>query len=77
MDSYVCDEGGHASDTSLSTTNNSEGLTAADDHLPKRFTSEALPETKKSITPEQMAILLREYYAARNWDENGLPKSED
>jgi aldehyde:ferredoxin oxidoreductase len=54
-----------------------EGLTAADDHLPKRFTSEALPETKKSITREQMAILLREYYAARNWDENGVPKSED
>jgi aldehyde:ferredoxin oxidoreductase len=54
-----------------------EGLTAADDHLPKRFSSEALPETKKSITRDQMAILLREYYAARNWDENGVPKSED
>lgn len=51
-----------------------EGLTAEDDHLPKRFTSEVLPETKKGITREQMAILLREYYAARNWDENGRPK---
>ena len=54
-----------------------EGLTAAEDHLPKRFTSEVLPETKKGITREQMSILLREYYAARNWDENGVPKSED
>ena len=54
-----------------------EGLTAADDHLPKRFSSEVLPETQKSISREQMAILLREYYAARNWDENGAPKSED
>lgn len=50
---------------------------AEDDHLPKRFTSEVLPETKKSITREQMSILLREYYAARNWDENGVPKGED
>ncbi|MBL0714647.1 MAG: hypothetical protein JJV98_13205 [Desulfosarcina sp.] len=54
-----------------------EGLTAAADRLPKRFSSEALPETQKSITREQMAVLLREYYAARNWDENGVPKSED
>ena len=52
-------------------------FTAEDDHLPKRFTSEVLPETKKGITREQMAVLLREYYAARNWDENGAPKSED
>ncbi len=54
-----------------------EGLTAAEDRLPKRFSSEVLPETQKSISLEQMAILLREYYAARNWDENGAPKSED
>lgn len=54
-----------------------EGLTADDDRLPKRFTSEVLPETKKNITQEQMDILLREYYTARNWDENGVPKSED
>ncbi|MBW1751328.1 MAG: aldehyde ferredoxin oxidoreductase C-terminal domain-containing protein, partial [Deltaproteobacteria bacterium] len=50
-----------------------EGLTAAEDRLPKRFSSQVLPEVKKNITGEQMAILLREYYAARNWDENGVP----
>jgi aldehyde:ferredoxin oxidoreductase len=53
-----------------------EGLTAADDLLPKRF-SKMLPEVKQNITGEQMTTLLREYYAARNWDENGVPGGDD
>jgi len=50
-----------------------EGLTVAHDQLPKRFYTEALPETKKIITKKQMSILLNEYYQARGWDENGVP----
>ncbi len=54
-----------------------EGLTPADDRLPKRFTSELLPESGKGITEEQMAVMLREYYQARGWDEQGRPPVED
>jgi aldehyde:ferredoxin oxidoreductase len=52
-----------------------EGLTHGEDQPPKRFSSEVLPGSNESITREQMAVLLKEYYAARNWDENGVPKS--
>jgi aldehyde:ferredoxin oxidoreductase len=50
-----------------------EGLTPADDQLPPRFTSELLPESGKGITREQMAVMLREYYQVRGWDEQGRP----
>lgn len=50
-----------------------EGLTSKDDQLPKRFYREVLPETGKVITEEQMAVLLKEYYKARGWNENGEP----
>lgn len=50
-----------------------EGLTVEEDHLPKRFYKEMMPETSKGITSEQMDILLREYYMARGWDELGRP----
>jgi aldehyde:ferredoxin oxidoreductase len=53
-----------------------EGLTAKDDQLPKRFTSEMLPETKKLITEDDMSVLLREYYEARGWDEKGVPQAK-
>lgn len=48
-----------------------EGLTINDDHLPKRFYKEVLPETSQSITMEQMNQLLEEYYKARGWDKQG------
>ena len=48
-----------------------EGLTKEDDRLPKRLYKEVLPETSKGITEEQMEQLLREYYLARGWDEEG------
>lgn len=48
-----------------------EGLTIEDDRLPKRFYKEVLPETSKGITDEQMEQLLREYYLARGWDQEG------
>jgi len=50
-----------------------EGLTPLEDRLPKRFTTEALPETGQIITEDQMRQLLADYYKARGWDENGTP----
>jgi len=50
-----------------------EGLTPADDCLPPRFHREALPESGKVITEEEMALMLKEYYRARGWNENGEP----
>jgi aldehyde:ferredoxin oxidoreductase len=50
-----------------------EGLTAADDRLPKRFHTEPLPETDKVITEEDMEHLLADYYQARGWDRDGIP----
>jgi len=52
-----------------------EGLTARDDSLPKRFLTEALPETNRVITEEEMSRLLSDYYEARGWDEKGIPPS--
>lgn len=50
-----------------------EGLTPADDKLPKRFYTEVLPETGKVITEEEMDLMLKEYYEVRGWDEEGRP----
>lgn len=51
-----------------------EGLTTADDKLPRRFHSEALPETGKVITEDQMDLMLTEYYRVRGWDKEGRPQ---
>jgi aldehyde:ferredoxin oxidoreductase len=51
-----------------------EGLTPADDKLPKRFHTEVLPETGKVIKEEDMDLMLKEYYQVRGWDEEGRPK---
>jgi aldehyde:ferredoxin oxidoreductase len=50
-----------------------EGLVPDDDRLPKRFTTETLPETQKIITRDQMDRLLRDYYTARGWNREGHP----
>lgn len=50
-----------------------EGLTPADDRLPRRFYSEPLPETGQSLAEGQMEQMIAEYYAARGWDEMGIP----
>ena len=52
-----------------------EGLTPADDQLPKRFYTEVHPETGKTITEAQMTQLLKEYYHVRGWDEQGRPRA--
>lgn len=54
-----------------------EGLTIAEDHLPKRLYKEILPETSQSISKEQMDQLLVEYYKARGWDEEGRVVADD
>ena len=50
-----------------------EGLTPEDDRIPRRFFQEALPETGKIITEDQMKQLLSEYYRERCWNEKGEP----
>lgn len=50
-----------------------EGISGKDDTLPKRFTEE---KTTKGPTAGQIVELepmLNEYYAARGWDEKGIP----
>jgi len=54
-----------------------EGLSPEEDHLPKRFYTEALPETGKVIARGQMEQLLADYYSVRGWDENGRPRDND
>ena len=49
-----------------------EGLTPGDDHLPSRFHKEAL-EGEKIISEEEMESLLKDYYQARGWTEEGIP----
>lgn len=58
---------------------NREGIRRKDDLLPERITKEAVPSgpTKERILTEEMyAIMLDEYYEARGWDENGVPRLE-
>ncbi|MBW1783813.1 MAG: aldehyde ferredoxin oxidoreductase family protein [Deltaproteobacteria bacterium] len=50
-----------------------EGLTPEGDRLPKRFYTEALPETQKVITEKDMEQLLTDYYGLRGWNEEGVP----
>jgi len=53
-----------------------EGLTPADDMLPKRFYKEALPITGSIISEEQMTYMLRDYYQQRGWDDQGRPRKK-
>jgi aldehyde:ferredoxin oxidoreductase len=48
--------------------NEREGLTKKEDKLPRRFFREVLQETGKTIQPEDMATMLKEYYQLRGWD---------
>lgn len=58
---------------------NREGIGRKDDLLPERITKEVIPSgpTRGRILTEEMyAVMLDEYYAARGWDEDGVPKPE-
>ena len=53
-----------------------EGFGRADDYPPKRFYTEPIPDGPNQghhLTKEQIDQLLDWYYAARGWDENGIP----
>jgi len=56
-----------------------EGVTRADDTLPRRFLEEPLPEGSGPSTGSVLELepMLDEYYRARGWDvETGLPTAE-
>jgi aldehyde:ferredoxin oxidoreductase len=50
-----------------------EGMTPADDRLPK-FLHRPLQDTGKVITEAEMETLLQDYYRLHGWDERGVPK---
>jgi aldehyde:ferredoxin oxidoreductase len=50
-----------------------EGVTRADDRLPKRFSREGLGQNRKTITEEELKQMLDEYYESRGWDNKGVP----
>lgn len=55
------------------------GLTRKDDTLPYRIMNEGLSEggtLGNFISHEDLNVMLNEYYAARGWDENGIPTDE-
>jgi len=54
-----------------------EGLTYKGDSLPPRVMKDPIPEglAKGSrVTPEELSTLIQDYYEARGWDKNGIPK---
>lgn len=56
--------------------NNRRGLTRAEDKLPK-ICLQALEEGSSAGKSPDLALMLKEYYAYRNWDwETGKPKKE-
>jgi aldehyde:ferredoxin oxidoreductase len=48
--------------------NQQEGMTRKEDKLPRRFFREVLQETGKTIQPEDLNLMLNEYYQLRGWD---------
>ena len=51
-----------------------EGVTAKDDTLPKRFFDEPLGKQGKTISRADLQTMVRDYYALRGWDEQGVPR---
>jgi aldehyde:ferredoxin oxidoreductase len=47
--------------------NRQEGVTRRDDKLPRRFFREVLQETGKTIQPDELEVMLKEYYQLRGW----------
>jgi aldehyde:ferredoxin oxidoreductase len=55
------------------------GITREDDTLPYRIMYERLSEggtLGHLISPEDLDVMLNEYFAARGWNENGVPRDE-
>ncbi|MBZ4653060.1 MAG: Aldehyde ferredoxin oxidoreductase [Peptococcaceae bacterium] len=57
-----------------------EGITRKDDILPPRFTKEPIPDGPSKgmfIRPEELDMMLDEYYSLRGWDiKTGIPTQE-
>jgi aldehyde:ferredoxin oxidoreductase len=53
-----------------------EGFTRAQDTLPPRMLEEAVPDGPSKGWVSHLEPMLKEYYRARGWDENGVPKAE-
>jgi len=49
------------------TFNQQEGVTQKEDKLPRRFFREVLQETGKGMEPQDLEIMLKEYYQLRGW----------
>lgn len=50
-----------------------EGARRLDDNLPPRFFSEPLNEGRDILRPQELELMLAQYYALRGWDEQGMP----
>lgn len=48
--------------------NQQEGVTKKEDKLPRRFFREVLQDTGKTIQPQDLKVMLKEYYQLRGWD---------
>lgn len=53
-----------------------EGLTSADDALPRRFLETSLTEGFSKGVTVPLADMLRDYYFVRKWDADGVPTRE-
>jgi aldehyde:ferredoxin oxidoreductase len=56
-----------------------EGISPAEDSLPRRFVEEPLPSGPfkgHRITEDDMAALRGDYYRLRGWDQEGRPRQE-
>ena len=51
-----------------------EGFTQADDTLPRRMLEEPVAEGPSEGFTVKLDPMLKEYYAFRGWDQNGVPK---
>jgi aldehyde:ferredoxin oxidoreductase len=47
--------------------NQQEGVTKKEDKLPRRFFREVLQDTGKTIQPQDLRVMLKEYYQLRGW----------
>ncbi len=56
--------------------NNRLGITAKDDVLPVRLTTEPRPTGSAAGVLPNMELMLKNYYQLRKWDENGVPTKE-
>jgi len=53
-----------------------EGFTRADDTLPERLIKEAVKGSDGQMHVVELDLLLDDYYAARGWDQDGIPLPE-